>query len=110
MNDASDIVARTIWNTYRVLREAGADVAGEYVTEGRHARKNICECGFAILRDEIPLGKTYLILRNSVMDYTLRCEGCHKEKHVRVALCLADESTRKITRMPIDCLDFTVQP
>lgn len=60
----------------------------QYV-EAKTARASLCECGFSILRDEIPLGTVYRIAPETRRPGTLVCGGCGQRIRVTLVHALA---------------------
>jgi len=42
------------------------------------SKLSICECGFSVLKDSIPLGKEYLIHEDEKVEGILVCGGCNQ--------------------------------
>ncbi len=45
-------------------------------------KNNICECGFPVLNEGIPIGTEYCVDPESLAPVTLICGGCGKRHHI----------------------------
>jgi hypothetical protein len=43
-----------------------------------YVKRDVCECGHGVLRDDVPLGKEYWIDRHSIGPGKFHCGGCGK--------------------------------
>lgn len=51
-----------------------------------YMKRSVCPCGFSILLDDVPLGKTYTVDADSVGPGTLICGGCGEMSHIPMVM------------------------
>jgi hypothetical protein len=67
------------------------------------AKRSLCACGFALVHDDVPLGKEYHADLNRIQEAVMVCGGCGKHIPVTGIWCGADEYGAGI--MPLEALE-----
>jgi hypothetical protein len=63
-------------------------------------KRSLCECGYAVIREEVPLGKVYDLDLSSIEDGGLICGGCHKD--IALKIVMAEDGAGYAGFLPLD--------
>lgn len=74
--------------------------------KAKYVKRSICECGFPIMRESVPLGKLYLVYPDSVTGGAVLCGGCGSKFPVRLILADDEQSCRSIGAVPLEIFEL----
>lgn len=67
-------------------------------------RYSVCNCGFPILRDEVPIGTVFEVDEKITEDFSVICGGCGKWNHV-VGVWVRQRADRHAGFLPKDIFE-----
>lgn len=77
---------------------------------GKVIKRGICPCGFPLLNEDVPQGKTYQIIAETIQPANLQCGGCKQTMPVTTGQALCEDCGRHpVGQMVLDILEFTTQ-
>jgi len=75
------------------------------LVKARTIKESLCDCGFPILSENVPLGTVYKVETDSVAKGTLICGGC--KKHISIRTVWASGGiTYSEGIMPLELFEF----
>lgn len=96
---------------HRPVKEPVVPVEQRTILKGKVIKRGVCECGADILKPEIPIGKEYRILSDTIRETTGKCQACNKDLTVSVGsvieFCDSCQEDHETGIMAIGCLSFS---
>jgi hypothetical protein len=72
----------------------------------RYVKRSLCECGFPVLEESVPIGKLYLVDPNTIRDGGgIICGGCGKKLYCEL-IEVWDEGAGRQATLPAGILEI----
>jgi len=76
------------------------------VTLARYAKRDLCNCGYGVLKDSVEIGKLFKVEIESKQDAILVCGGCGTKIAITVVRALQEESSEPFGYLPLEILEI----
>ena len=73
--------------------------------KAKYVRRSVCECGFSVLKEDIPLGKMYLAYPESIKHGAILCGNCGKKSSIDI-IAVVDDRGVSGGMMPLGILEL----